>query len=94
MGPSDQAIAKATEFLYGDNLPSGAEVHVERLAKLLDETKEEIAKEVRQTWSAVRSANGQTEAFRILERMVDRIGYGRRENNPSLVPVLAAHPCP
>ena len=23
-------------------------------------------------------------AFRILERMVDRLGYGRREDNPSL----------
>jgi hypothetical protein len=30
-------------------------------------------------------AKGQMEAFQILERMVDRIGYGRLENNPSLV---------
>jgi len=25
-------------------------------------------------------------AFRIIERMVDRLGYGRIENNPSLAP--------
>lgn len=30
------------------------------------------------------------QAFRIIERMVDRIGYGRMENNPSLVPNNAA----
>jgi hypothetical protein len=30
------AKAKACEFLFGDNFPSGAEVHVERLATLLD----------------------------------------------------------
>lgn len=42
-------------------------------------------KEIRDTWAKARDAQGQTEAFRILERMVDRLGYGRFENNPSLV---------
>jgi uncharacterized iron-regulated protein len=82
---TDWALAKATEFLFGDNIPSGAEAHVARLAALLDEVREETAQEIRQTWSAARSAKGQMEAFQILERMVDRIGYGRLENNPSLV---------
>lgn len=40
--------------------------------------------EVRAAWDAARAANGQTEAFRILERMVDRIGYGRTDNNPPI----------
>ena len=43
-----------------------------------------IAEEIKSTWRAARDAGGQTEAFRILERMVDRLGYGRTENNPSL----------
>lgn len=33
--------------------------------------------QVREGWNAARSAAGQTEAFRILENMVDRVGYGR-----------------
>ena len=33
---SDMALAKAADHLFGDNLPSGAEVHIERLAALLD----------------------------------------------------------
>ena len=36
---TDWARAKATEHLFGDNFPSGAEVHVERLATLLDEVR-------------------------------------------------------
>jgi len=48
-------------------------------------TQDEMAKEIRDTWRKARDANGQLEAFRILERMVDRLGYGRVENNPSLV---------
>lgn len=47
-------------------------------------TAEEMAEEIRRTWTTVRSVNGQMEAFRILERMVDRLGYGRLEDNPSL----------
>lgn len=35
------AQAKACEFLFGDNFPSGAEVHVERLAVLLDAVRAE-----------------------------------------------------
>ena len=49
-------------------------------------TIEEMAEEIRRTWSAARSANGQLEAFRVLERMVDRLGYGRLKDNPSLAP--------
>jgi len=47
----------------------------------------EVAKmreEIRTTWSIARDANGQLESFRIIERMVDRLGYGRTEGNPSL----------
>jgi hypothetical protein len=32
------------------------------------------------------NTNIEMAAFRIIERMVDRLGYGRTENNPSLVP--------
>jgi hypothetical protein len=44
-----------------------------------------VAKEIRDTWSAARSVGSQMEAFRLFERMTDRLGYGRRGNNPSLV---------
>ena len=37
--PSPWALAKAADYLCGDNFPSGVEVHVERLAKLLDEVR-------------------------------------------------------
>jgi hypothetical protein len=40
--------------------------------------------EIKATWRAARDAGGQVEAFSILERMVDRLGYGRRVGNPSL----------
>lgn len=43
------------------------------------------AEEIRATWRAARDAGNQLDSFRIIERMVDRLGYGRRENNPSLV---------
>ena len=42
------------------------------------------AAEIRATWRAARDAGGEMAAFRIIERMVDRLGYGRTENNPSL----------
>lgn len=35
--PSDWALAKAAEHLFGDNLPSGAEFHIKKLASVLDE---------------------------------------------------------
>lgn len=44
------------------------------------------AKEIRATWRAARDSGNQLDSFRIIERMVDRLGYGRTENNPSLVP--------
>lgn len=43
------------------------------------------AKEIRATWHAARGARGEREAFALLERMVDRLGWGRTVN-PSLVP--------
>lgn len=44
------------------------------------------ATEIRETWNAARKAGGELQAFRIIERMVDRLGYGRTENNPPLLP--------
>ena len=44
-----------------------------------------VADEIKATWKAMRSCDGQLEAYRICERMVDRLGYGRRDDNPSLV---------
>jgi len=45
-----------------------------------------VAEEIKATWQAARDAGGEMQAFRIIERMVDRLGYGRMKNNPSLVP--------
>ena len=45
-----------------------------------------VADEIKKTWRAARDAGGEMAAFRIIERMVDRLGYGRMKNNPSLVP--------
>jgi hypothetical protein len=45
-----------------------------------------VAEEIKATWRAARDAGGEMQAFRIIERMVDRLGYGRRDNNPSLAP--------
>lgn len=42
------------------------------------------AKEIRETWKAAREAHGQMQAFRIIERMVNRLGYGRTLDNPPL----------
>lgn len=39
--PSAWALAKAADHLFGDNFPSGAEVHIDRLAVLLDTVKAE-----------------------------------------------------
>jgi hypothetical protein len=44
-----------------------------------------VVTEIKETWNAACEAGSQLAAFRIFERMVDRIGYGRTENNPSLV---------
>lgn len=43
------------------------------------------AKEIRDTWRAAFRAKGEREAFGLLERMADRLGWGRLVN-PSLVP--------
>ena len=56
--------------------------------------REAVAREIREAWSAARSVNGQTEAFRILERMTDRLGYGRTQNNPPLSQNTLAEPRP
>ena len=53
---------------------------------------EDVAREIRNTWKAAREAGGEMQAFRIIERMVDRLGYGRTENNPPLLPNANAHP--
>jgi len=45
-----------------------------------------VAEEIKATWRAARDAGSEMAAFRIIERMVDRLGYGRTEDNPSLVP--------
>lgn len=45
-----------------------------------------VADEIKATWRAARDAGGEMAAFCIIERMVDRLGYGRMKNNPSLAP--------
>lgn len=39
------------------------------------------ATEIRNTWNAARDSGGELQAFRIIERMVDRLGYGRIQGN-------------
>ena len=50
-----------------------------------------VSEEIKATWRTARDAGGEMQAFRIIERMVDRLGYGRRENNPSLASNATAH---
>jgi hypothetical protein len=45
--PTPRALTKACDYLFGDNLPGGGEVHVERLAALLDEERTEGTAELR-----------------------------------------------
>jgi hypothetical protein len=52
------------------------------------------AEEIRATWRAARDAGNQLDSFRIIERMVDRLGYRRTKNNPSLVPHAQANQTP
>ena len=41
--------------------------------------------EIISTWNFARNSESQLSAFRFIERMVDRLGYGRiGDNNPSL----------
>ena len=46
--PSAWALAKAADHLFGDNFPSGAEVHIDRLAVLLDAVRAETISEIAQ----------------------------------------------
>lgn len=48
------------------------------------------AAEIRATWNAARASGSQLQAFRIIERMVDRLGYGRTQGNPPLTPNTAS----
>ena len=43
-----------------------------------------VSEEIKATWTAMQGA-GQTEAYRIMERMVKRIGYGDLRD-PALTP--------
>lgn len=43
-----------------------------------------VREEIKETWKTARQCGSQMEAFRIFERMTDRLGYGRMDNNPSL----------
>lgn len=54
------------------------------LAKFQEKILEEFRAEVKDTWSAARNSGSQMQAFNIFERMTDRLGYGRTENNPKL----------
>jgi len=45
-----------------------------------------ISEEIKSTWEAARDSGSQMDAFKIFERLTDRLGYGRMQNNPSLAP--------
>lgn len=54
--PSAWALSKAAEHLFGDNLPFGAEAHIERVARLLDDVMH--WEDVKDEWTeAVRAAH-------------------------------------
>jgi len=65
---------------------------VESVADWTEAVPDWAAEEIRTTWRAAQDAGNQLESFRIIERMVDRLGYGRTENNPSLAPNWATSP--
>ena len=44
-----------------------------------------VREEIKQTWKKARDSGNQLDSFKILERMVDRLGYGRITDNPSLI---------
>ena len=68
----------AREYKLNGTSPSKVEPEAQ-------EVPEWIAKEIKDTWRAMRTCESQLEAYRICERMVDRLGYGRRDDNPPLV---------
>lgn len=87
MGPSgnDECVAWILEIIEacGIELPNAAGSYAPACSASVPEW---VAKEIKETWRAAREAGGEMQAFRIIERMVDRLGYGRIKNNPSLVP--------
>jgi hypothetical protein len=62
------------------------ELHVDGSCKctriVRDQIPEWIAREIRETWRAALATNGFMESYGILERMVERLGYGRIDENP------------
>lgn len=50
--------------------------------KELEPIPEWVSTEIKKTWRAATDGVGQTQAYRILERMVSRLGYNRREDPP------------
>jgi hypothetical protein len=47
-----------------------------------------VSREIKATYYAATSCGSDLQAYRLFEVMTDRLGYGRLENNPSLVPVV------
>ena len=46
-----------------------------------------VQEEIRCTWRAATECGNQRDSFNVLERMVDRIGYGRLKDNPPLTKI-------
>ena len=69
------------QALYVDERVSDS---VEDTAQVASYVPDWIRVEIKETWKTARQCGSQTEAFRLFERMTDRLGYGRLENNPSL----------
>ncbi len=80
-----EAHAKGESLALTDWAGDYAIFDVNEMAKLQRENAE-LKAEIRETWNAAREVGGELQAFRIIERMVDRLGYGRTENNPPLLP--------
>lgn len=44
----------------------------------------EVREEIKKTWRIASKAKSQMDAYRMFERMTDRLGYGRTKNNPPI----------
>ncbi len=53
------------------------------MPKAAYDAQEQMRDEIKRTWAKAQGL-GQLEAYRLFERMTDRLGYGRTVNNPPL----------
>jgi hypothetical protein len=82
--PTGDTSAQETDKTVETTYAMGADGLMHGFIPNKDAVPEWVATEIKQTWNEARAKGWEMEAFRILETMVDRLGYGRTENNPPL----------